>query len=100
MTDFTEAPPDVAGFQLLPPDEGATPWLSEAEVPVIGEGEIGRAKVYPKDGALMADITFNGDFEGPIPSDFHVNGKIIRDSFYKDVRTIEEIQILSVGVTR
>ena len=91
--------------ELLPPDDGASPWLptSPVTVPVFADGDydrkIGTASVYAdEDRSLRADVTFHDDF----PADgfslrFSVSGRILTEEYVNDVRVAQTIQILSVG---
>jgi len=91
--------------ELLPPDDGASPWLaaSPVTVPVFADGDyarnIGTASVYAgEDRSLRADITFQDDFPpGGFKLSFSVSGRILSEEYVNDVRVAQTIQILSVG---
>lgn len=56
---------DIEGQEILPADDGAKPWLHEKKgLPVFWDGDytkrVGTARVYEKDGALLADVTLDG----------------------------------------
>ena len=92
-------------IELLPPDDGASPWLpaDPVAVPVLADGEyarkIGTASVYAgEDRSLRTDVILQEDF----PADgfdlrFSVSGRVLSEEYVNDVRVTQTIQILSVG---
>ena len=116
---MTERMNDV---ELLPPDDGASPWLPmiPVVVPVFADGDyarkVGTASVYAgEDRSLRADITFDDDFSADAPPSavddagfptdelnlrFSVSGQILTEKYINDVRVAQTIRILSVGVAR
>lgn len=104
---------DIEGKEILPADDGAKPWLRGKEgVPVLWDGDhakrIGTARVYEKDGALMADVEIDGvpfdyvDFElirvlaAKDMLSFGVNGQVLEREVRDGVDVVTNVEILAL----
>lgn len=97
-------PVDHVGVQILPPDDGAKPWLPSEPVMVpvvVGQDKVGVARVYAgDDGSLMADITFADHemvkIEGVIHYSAH--GKVEEADERQRAKRVRTTSLEAVGV--